>query len=82
MPFLEVFALFRIWTAREVLNAPQVQNFAMNLAHRSGVTRPSLTLSIIFFARLLETSPWPHMVVKASTYRSGRRCRFPLSPNA
>ncbi len=53
----DVLAIFRMWTAREVFKAPQVQNLAIYLAHFSGVDRPSLTMSIIFLAKLPAIRP-------------------------
>ena len=44
-------AVFKIFIAREMLNTPQTQNFAMQQAASSGSIRPSLTRSIIFLAK-------------------------------
>lgn len=49
-------------SARVVLNTPQTQNRAIARAASAGARRFSLTQSTIFFAKLAETIPWPHMV--------------------
>ena len=53
----DILALRRMRAARDVLKAPQTQNFAMYPAAFSGVNLPSFTLSIIFSAKLLDIRP-------------------------
>ncbi len=49
-------------SARVVLNTPQTQNRAIARAASAGVRRFSLTQSTIFFAKLADMLPWPHVV--------------------
>ncbi len=57
----------RMCSARTGLKMPQVQKRARQAAARSGSRRPSFTKSIIFFAMVCETMPWPHMVDSSRT---------------
>jgi len=64
-----------------MLKTPQTQNRAAERAASAGVRRPSLTQSIIFFAKLAEIIPWPHIVESSNTGRSGRRSICPRKPS-
>src|ERR1700754_1404271 len=48
--------------ARVVLKMPQEQKRAMVSAASFGVRRFSFTKLIIFWAKLIDSMPWPHMV--------------------
>src|SRR5439155_1779225 len=67
--------------ARTGLKPPHEQKRAIYVTASEGVRRPSLTQSILFFARLCETIPCPHMVVSFSNCVLGSFSVLPSTPS-